>query len=327
MIAAHLSLALASLALAACSGEPITRALEEPIRIPDAQFREGELPGLPPLTADEINAGVMPQTPVVSGINLGNAIIPPREPARAFSGVSSPDTVAVGARFAKLGTGYWLLPTRGADVVNDGALEWSFRAGFGGDLPTGRQQLLLTGFDAAGHSGNQVGLTLCLSSELPDNGNACDPSAAPPALVVSLAWQAPVDLDLRVITPSGKIVDSKNPTTAEQDEDGNVDTTLPGTGVIALDSFARCTPDGRRRESLVFQETPPPGTYLIYANLFDACGQPGVSFDVSMHTPADGEEPDTFRQTQTYRQAGQLQAVHANGGAGLGMFISSFNVK
>lgn len=320
------TLALA-LAVAGCSGEPVTRALEEPIRIPDAQFFEGELPGLPPLTADEINAGVMPKTPVVSGINLGNAVIPPREPARAFSGVSSPDTLAVGVRFAKLGTGYWLLPTRGADVVNDGALGWSFRAGFGGDLPTGLQELLLAGFDAEGRSGNQVALKLCLSSELPDNGNSCDPTTAPPALVVSLAWQAAVDLDLRVVTPSGKIVDSKNPTTADEDEDGKLDTTLPGTGVIAFDSFARCVPDGRRRESLVFQETPPAGTYLIYANLYDACGQPGVSFDVSMHTQADGEEPDTFRQTQTYRQAGQLQAVHANGGAALGMFITSFNVK
>lgn len=317
----------AALVVAGCSGEPLTRALEEPIRIPDAQFREGQLPGLPPLTADEINAGVMPETPVVSGINLGNAVIPPREPARAFSGLSSPDTVAVGVRFAELGTGYWLLPTRGADAVNDGALEWSFRAGFGGDLPTGLQQLLLAGIDAAGHAGNQVALTLCLSSELPDNGNACDPSTPPPALVVSLAWQAAVDLDLRVITPGGKVVDSKNPSTAEPDEDGKLDPTLPGTGVIAFDSFARCTPDGRRRESLVFQQTPPAGTYLIYANLFDACGQSGVAFDVSTHTLADGDEPDTYRQTQTYRRAGELQAVHANGGAGLGTFITSFNVK
>jgi hypothetical protein len=327
MSRARASLALLSLALSACSGEPVTQALEEPIRIPDAQFFEGELPGLPPLTADEINAGVMPKTPVVSGIELGNAVIPPREPGRSITGVSSPDTVAVGVRFAKLGTGYWLLPTRGADVVNDGALGWSFRAAFGGDLPTGLQQLLLAGFDAKGHSGNQVGLTLCLSSELPDNGNSCDPSVAPPALVVSLAWQAAVDLDLRVITPTGKIVDSKNPTTADANEDGKVDTALSGTGVIAFDSFARCAADGRRRESLVFQDTPPAGTYLIYANLFDACGQPGVSFDVSMHTLADGAEPDTYRQTRTYQQAGQLQALHANGGARLGMFITSFNVK
>ncbi|HEX2872747.1 MAG TPA: hypothetical protein VHP33_15905 [Polyangiaceae bacterium] len=321
------SLWLTSLTLLACSGEPVTRALEEPIRIPDAQFFEGELPGLPPLTADEINAGVMPKTPFVSGINLGNAVIPPRESGRAISGLSSPDTQAVGVRFEELGTGYWLLPTRGADVVNDGALGWSFRASFGGGLPTGLQKLLLAGIDAEGHSGNQVALTLCLSSELPDNGNSCDPSTAPPALVVSLAWQAAVDLDLRVVTPTGKIVDSKNPTTANEDEDGKIDTTLPGVGVIPFDSFARCAPDGRRRESLVFQETPPAGTYLIYANLYDACGQSGVSFDVSMHTLADGEEPDTYTQTQTYEQAGQLQAVHANGGAGLGMFIASFNVK
>jgi len=316
-----------ALALLACSSEPLTRALEEPIRIPDSQFHEGTLPGLPPLTADDINAGVTPQTPVVSGISLVNALIPPREPARTFSGLASPGSVAVGVRFADLGSGYWVFPTRAADAVNDNALEWRFRAAFGGNLPSGKHQLLFAALDANGHAGNQAGLSLCLLPEIPDNGSSCDPSQSPPALVVSLGWQAAVDLDLRVVTPSGKVVDSKHPTTAEKGENGKLDTTAPGVGVIDYDSFAGCVPDGRRRESLVFQSSPAPGTYLLYVNLYDACGQPGAAFDASVSRAAPGDEPDSLRLEEVIHQAGELQDVHANGGDALGLYVTSFTVR
>jgi uncharacterized protein YfaP (DUF2135 family) len=142
--------------------------------------------------------------------------------------------------------------------------------------------------------------------------------------VISLAWDAPVDMDLRVVTPSGKVVDSKHPTTAVEDENGNLEPFAAGAGVIDHDAFANCIPQGQRRENLVFQSAPSPGTYLIYADLFDSCGEPDVHFDVSMHVAAAGTAADTFAVKETYRQAGQLQALHENGGAKLGMFVSSF---
>jgi hypothetical protein len=165
---------------------------------------------------------------------------------------------------------------------------------------------------------------LCVKPVVPDNGNACDPTVAPPNLVIELSWDAPVDLDLRVITPSGKVVDSKHPTTAEEDEDGKVDPTAEGVGVVDHDGFAHCQAVGRSNENLVFQTNPVPGTYLVYANLYDACGQADVHFDVSLHVAGPGDEEGTFTQKQTFHQAGQLQAVHANGGAKLGMFLTSF---
>jgi uncharacterized protein YfaP (DUF2135 family) len=143
-------------------------------------------------------------------------------------------------------------------------------------------------------------------------------------LVIELAWDAPVDLDLRVITPSGKVVDSKHPTSADEDEDGKLDPNAEGVGVIDHDAFAHCQSLGRRGENLVFQTPPTPGTYLIYANLYDACDQPDVHFDVSLHVPEPGTEENTYSQARTFHQAGQLQAVHANGGAKLGMFLTSF---
>jgi uncharacterized protein YfaP (DUF2135 family) len=142
--------------------------------------------------------------------------------------------------------------------------------------------------------------------------------------VVSLGWSEPVDLDLRVITPSGKVVDSKHASTALENDEGDYDPSEPGTGIFEPDGFAHCHSDGRRRENLVFQAAPPAGTYLIYVNLYDACGRDSVHFDVSMQVPAEGEEPDTFEPRQTFNQPGQLQAVHANGGTKLGLFVTSF---
>jgi hypothetical protein len=311
--------------LGACSGEPLTPGFEEPLRIAEAQFREGNLPGLAPLTADELNAGVKPESPTVVAVSLGNAVIPPREAGRTLSGLASDDSAAIGVRFADLGSGYWLLPTGAADPVSDGALEWRFRAAFAGDVPPGRHDLLLAALDASGHSGNQVGLTLCLLPEVPDNGNACDPSTRPPDLVVSLGWDSAVDLDLRVLTPDGKVVDAKHPTTAVKGEDGKLDITDEGVGKLDYDSYAACVPDGRRRESLIFQSSPPPGTYLVYAGLFDACGQPGVTFDVSVHVASSTS--DGVRPVETFRRSAQLGAVQADGGAKIGTYITAFVVE
>lgn len=311
--------------LIGCSGEPLTPGFEEPLRIPEAQFKDGELPGLAPLTVDELGAGVKPESPTVVSVSLGNALIPPREPGRSLSGLASPDSAAIGVRFADLGSGYWLLPTGSPDPTSDGALDWRFRAAFAGGLPAGRHELLFAAIDGNGHSGHQVGLTLCLLPEVPDNGNVCNPSKAPPDLVVSLGWDSAVDLDLRVVTPDGKVVDPKHPTTAIAGKDGKLDITAKGVGQLDYDSYAACTPDGHRRESLIFQSSPPPGTYLVYAGLFDACGQPGVTFDVSIHVASSTS--DGVRPVETFRQSAQLAAVQADGGAKLGTYITAFVVE
>ncbi len=311
----------------ACSGDPLTQGLEQPLRVQDAQFREEELPGLPPLTGEDVINGAGPTAPYVSGINLPNSLIRQGETARAISGTASDDAAAVAIRLGELGSGYWLLPTANADALNPGQVEWRLRASFGHDVAPGLHRLLVAAIDERGRSGTRGAVNVCIAREVPDNGNACDPTTPPPALVVSLAWDAPVDLDLRVITPSGKVVDSKHASTAPEDEAGDFDPSAPGTGIFDVDAVAHCLDSGKRRESLIFQDTPEPGTYLVYADLYDACGEANVHFDASLHVAEDGEEPDTFAPRRTFQQAGQLQAVHATGGAKLGMFVTSFNVN
>jgi uncharacterized protein YfaP (DUF2135 family) len=133
----------------------------------------------------------------------------------------------------------------------------------------------------------------------PDNLAACDPSVKPPALVVSLTWDTAADLDLVVAAPDGAILSPKRPTSGD-------------AGIIDRDSNSACTADGVQREDLVFQDAPPPGSYLIYADLFSACGHAPVHFQVAV----------TQAGITTLTRDGTLLAVDANGGASLGTFVT-----
>jgi hypothetical protein len=318
-----LTLALPALA---CGGEPVTRGLTEPLAVEAAQFVDGRLPGLPPLTDQEQVDGVAPAEPRITSYDLANQLISPGEPAKSLRGRASPAALAVGVRLADFGSGYWLVPTRNADALNQDELAWDLRAAFNPQLSPGRKQLLLAAIGPDGTSGTQTSVELCIGNLVPDNDNVCDPRRAPPDLVISLAWDAPVDLDLRVVTPEGKIVDAKHPTTALPDEEGAVDASADGVGRLDRDSNRACLIDASQRENLVFERLPSSGTYLVYANLHDACGESNVNFDVSFHVGTLGQQPDTFAVERTFREAGSSQAVHANGGRALGMYVTSFVV-
>jgi hypothetical protein len=318
---------LAVLLLApACGGEPVTRGLTEPISVESAQFVAGALPGEPPLSDEEVIAGAKPLSPNVTSYDLASQLILPGEPSKSLRGRASIDALAIGVRIEDEGNGYWLVPTRVADPMNQGELGWDLRAAFNANLSPGLKRLLLAAVGDGARAGTQTAVKICVGSPIPDNDNVCDARRTPPELVVSLAWDAAVDLDLRVVTPEGKIVDAKHPSTALADEDGNVDPSVEGTGLIDRDSNANCHIDGLQRESLVFDVLPSSGAYLVYANLYDACGENSVNFEVSYHVASAGSEPDTFSVTRTFRQAGALQAVHANGDRALGLYVADFIV-
>jgi hypothetical protein len=309
---------LLALLLVACSGEEsLTRGLTEPLRIDGAQFREGPLPG-GPATGDSEGQ------PAITLFD-SPGVVAPGLLDRRISGRATPGSAAVGVRFKDIGTGYWLLRTTNADIVNNGELLWGGAATFARSPAAGKHELLAVAFDADGRPGPQTSSEVCLSPEIPDNGNACDPTQAPPKLVISLAWNTAVDLDLRVVTPSGKVVDAKRPTTAVRDDGEPLDPNAEGVGQILFDSNAGCEIDGQQRESLVFQTRPPAGSYLIYASLFEACGQDSVelSATVTSSVPAG----DAFTQVETLRVSGSLQALHASSGASLGTFLTQFVIR
>jgi len=316
-------------AAAGCGGQPITTEFQEPIRAQGADFVKGPLPGSRPLTGAEQGQGVLPTTPTVLEVTIPPAVT---VGAATFQipGVISSDAAAVGFRFADIGSGYWVRP--GTNTSQTGGFSFSVDATISSDAPVGKHTLLFAGIGPHGESGTEQAYDVCLEPPIPDKlssadpalpGNACDPTQQPPALVVSLAWDTAVDLDLKVVAPSGKIVDPKHPNTGTP-VDGKVDVTEPGIGVLDGDSNSDCKIDGRDRENLVFETPPEPGVYEVYADLYEACGKSSVRFELSLVSSEPGSDPNTFTQVTTFRQGGVLASTAADGGSTLGLFVTEF---
>lgn len=321
---------LATLSLLGCSSESLTAGITEPIRVSygngrNAQFLSGALPGSPPLSDQDILNGVTPKAPTAA-LNVSLGMVHQAETGFVASGSTSSEAVAIGIRFLDLGTGYWVFPVTGLDPTMPGTYNWNATLDFGGDIEPGKHPLAVVAIDAAGHAGSQFQTPLCVLSDIPDNSSACSATAKPPFAVLSLSWDTPVDLDLRVITPQGKVVDPKHPSTALA-VDGKYDPTAPHTGVFDTDAERNCVHTGYRRENLVWQDAPLSGTYLVYVSLFDACGQAAVRFDLSVNRPGPAEDGGSQQLEATYSQAGELLAVDADAGTKLGLFVTEFSVQ
>ncbi len=315
-----------ALALAGCGEDVLTQGLEEPIAVRDAQFIEGSLPGEVPLTRQEQEEGAEPAQPnalsvftEVSGIRPGTAAVP-------YSGLATTDTVAIGVQLEGLGSGHWLLPVGPPDLAQNGLLSFRYLVDFHRSAPAGLQRLLFAAVDAQGNSGTQQAATVCVGAEVPDNGNACDAKLSPPGVVVSLTWDTPVDLDLRVTAPNGRTIESKSPASEVPTPNAPVDPDAFGVGVLDYDSNRDCHIDGRQRENVVFQ-APAPGKYYVYASLFSACGELSTRYSVDVYSSATGDEPDTYRVKKTHYASGVALRTEANGDRKLGTFVTEFEVQ
>lgn len=318
-------LGLACLAAGACGETRLTEGLEEPFAVHDAQLLEGELPGAPP------DQGTASPRPTAS--TTETTVLRPGLPGVAFFGWATLDAVAVAAKIEGQGSGYWVLPAGPPDpqVQGEPVRVWRFVADLHASLAPGRHRLLVSALDAAGRAGNQVATSLCIHRRVPDNGNACDATKAPPEIAISLEWDRPVDLDLVVVTPSGEAISARSPAKGlgaeEKINRSSPDKNPPGSGYLDVDSNNGCRIDARQLENVVFQERPPPGSYLVYASLFDACGQPSARYTVTRWTrgvvdPAAG----TFEVAVAERWSGTAVAIQASGGARLGTFVGEFFV-
>jgi hypothetical protein len=314
--------------LSACSGQALPSGRTEPLLVrygtQNAQFLRGALPGSRPLTSAETLANVPPNLPAVT-LNGGGGVVRESDTGFNLSGTSSKEGVAIGIRFLDLGSGYWVLPIPARDSVFPDTYIWSATLDFGSDIPPGRHPLAVVAIDNDGHGGTQESAELCVTSDIPDNLSACS-SAAPPASVVSLVWDTPVDLDLRVITPQGKVVDPKHPSTALA-VNGKFDPSANGTGVFDIDALRGCVDSGHRRENLVWQQAPALGRYLVYASLYDACGEASVRFTVSVNQPTPAPDGGAPQLTSSFQRTGELLASDADAGAKLGLFVTEFVVQ
>jgi hypothetical protein len=288
--------------LVSCAGERSPSGIGEPIRVRNGVLKEGPLPAGP--------------GPAITAIETASTVLRPGQGEKTLSGRASPGASAIALALGGRGNGYWLVGVDGPDPLNAGELGWQALVEIARDVPPGLADLLVVAIDASGVAGPVRSLPVCIPGALPDNLNACDRNLAPPAAVVSLSWDTPVDLDLVVVAPDGRVIDAKHPRVLPG-ADGGAAT----TSAIDRDSNGACVLDRIQRENLVFQEAPPPGSYLVFANLFDACGRAPVHFRVAVserQPSGDG----TLSLVETLARDGVLLGVDANGGSRLGTYVT-----
>lgn len=286
-----------ALLVCTCTGEVDQQiGLFEPLRVPDGEFIEDAIPAAAEL-------------PKVTSIEAASGILVLGQQQRLLAGRTSDDAHAIAIRFKDLGTGWWVRPVQDQDPLFPGERGFQLRYDVGAGVPPARHTLELAAVDADGRHGPIFPVEVCVQDDrVPDNLNACDATLAPPAVVVVLEWDQPVDLDLVIATPGGDRITSKNPS----DESG---------GRLVRDSNAGCQQDGRNSEAVVWQDPPARGTYLLYADLFDACGEPGALLAITVY--ARREHGDTYSLEQTARTTGAVTDLQASGGAGPPLYVMS----
>jgi len=276
------------LALCGCSSESAGSGLGEPMRVSNGQFFSGSFPA------------AHPGGPEVSQLNIRNTEFLAGTPSKSVSGVAAAGAQSIALSLQDLSSGYWIVPVGAPDPQTPGSFVWGASCDFSRDLPAGFQNLLLAASDEQGNFGPRTTQKLNIKSLMPTGH-----------VVAALTWGVDADLDLHVVSPSGKELSSKHPNTIGSDESGMP---LPGSGLLDRDSLAGCVPDGERTENVVWTDAPEPGFYSVRVNLFNACSKPSVTFKFSLYV--DGQS--------VLERNGRLLDIDADGGAGPGLFVTEF---
>lgn len=306
-------------------GDTATSGADEPFRVyrvddgRAAQFFPGRLPvgrsdqpaTSAPEDTNEPVASADGQLPEVTSFDPTNRIIFPGQKNGAMKGLLSVNSASVALEF-DAGSGFWVMPAGTPDVGSDGKLEWKAKVDFSPNIEPGYHDITAAAIGPDGRFGTSITHKICIAGRTADYINACESKVPPPETVISLSWDTNVDLDLQIVTPKGRLVTPKFPTTVEPNEDG----ALPeGAGMIDRDSNAACDIDGIRFENLVFDKEKPTrgSTWGIYVDLFDACKQAVVHFDVGVYVAKQGKDGNK-RLVQIGNRQGMLLASQVNGG-------------
>lgn len=314
-------LAPALLGLAAACGTASSldadAGLDEPLVAHGATFVRGPLPGTPPLPEGAPEGDAV--APRVATVESLNNVVRQGQVGKKLAGQATVDARSIALRFPDEGSGYWTFPVDVVDPQQKDRVTWEVVVDVGRTVLPGLRTLRFAAIDEAGRAGTQRDLKVCVPDSI-EGIHACDAKKPLPAARIVLTWDAPVDLDLHVVTPSGKDVSAKNPTTAKESPDGG---TAPAAtdGVVDRDSNRACVVDAIDAEILTFPVYPEKGTYRLYANLFDACGRPNVHFRVAVWvTEGEGE---AAHMVSKFEREGVLSSVDASP-TGPGLFLSDF---
>jgi len=266
------------------------------LRVADAQLRSGKIKG--DKGGPEVSQVLRPQPEVARGdasVKLDGRLAKGGV-ALHLQAVGDPD--------------HWVLPTKGYDFVVQDELQFSAALEFSHAIQRDEVTLRLAAADERGRLGPVTETTFAM---LPD---------APPArLLVSLAWDAPADVDLHVVDANGVVIGAKNINSLEP---------LPGQilteeealqgGYLEFDSNKHCHLDLRNRENIIWQFEPPPGRYEVFAHLFSPCEVSSVNMETLVQL--DGEPVAHAGTTQYAFDARE----HFSEGEAPGLFLTGFTV-
>ena len=126
-----------------------------------------------------------------------------------------------------------------------------------------------------------------------------------------------------VVTPAGKLVDSKHPVTAITTTEVPFDVLDdPTLGTLSRDSNSDCVIDGINLESLVFPGEPPAGDYQVYVRLNRTCGESFVIWHLDLLRRVDAEDGTHPVQT-TPLASGELLASQVARDGELGILATT----
>lgn len=306
---------LLSFVLLACDSEPFRLGVDQPIFVHNGQLRDGKLPG----SRASDDQGPDPKSAQITSFSLGFGVLLPGTPNATVSGRTNGKAYAVGLRFLDLGDGYWLVPAGAEDPANPTELSFELAFDAAIAIEPGLHDLAVVAFDENGKAGQQSVLSVCVGSDIPDNLNSCNPETAPPIAVTSLSWNADSDLDLIIVAPNGQRFDRSNRLLLDN---GMLDAAGKPLAGLDRDGSTACLKDGRRRESFVWNAEPAQGDWLVYANLFDACGAAAVSFELTTYRSQHNED-GSYELVPDAPVHGELVRAQQNGGAGAPLYLGS----
>ncbi len=205
---------------------------------------------------------------------------------------------------------HWVIPAAGFDFVVPDELQWQADLAFSYAIDADELKVSLQAVDDGGRAGPVTGTSFAVAPDVPVA-----------KLLVSLGWDAPVDLDLNVVLPDGTMVGAKNVSSGEPTSDGAASSTKEVGGFLDRDSNQQCRLDLRNQEDFVWLDSDPPaGHYLVYADLFSPCDAKFVSFVVTAEH--DGEQVARASSTLLDFDS-RLQPSH---GAAPGLLTAEFDI-
>ncbi len=259
---ALLAIAILLVSLSSCDDSLSTfgPGLHLQLRLPEGQLQRGVL---------RIDSG----GPMVSQVLRPQAEVVRGDSSVILRGRLGPGGVALHVQ-AMGDSDHWVLPAKGFDFVVDDELQFSAKLEFSHAISVDQLVVKLQASDKNGRLGPVRETSFVMAQVVP-----------PSRLLVSLAWDAPVDLDLYLRDSQGVIVGSKNINSYEA-PGGQLpppDAWMQG-GFLDYDSNQHCDLDLRNRENILWLAAdPPPGHYEVYAHLFSPCGQAAVNMIGTAH--------------------------------------------